>query len=321
MYFSPMYRIVVCVSLLFPASAVAQNDTSNVEKQEYSESGLSPAFQRLNGRMHAALREVVQIERNQLGPLIMFEDGKMKLYRGDQEVAGFSIIPPVTYDQLKIIGHAAFSVVIQAQRTDLSLDQKRIWVDDFEQELRQVRVEVSAFDWPRPLMKSQRQLIDQTLQFSEKVKQEQLVETDIRAFTAQILPLLQDGFAHSARLHVDLIHRQGEKIYALLTPEERMQVRGYFHGGRGARVGNLALQYVSWFVGERTGEESERVIFTEGVLERERAMVELAKFGIERELAEMVFGDPAGLHRDVLSGATRTYLDTFPDVGDVFDVE
>ena len=60
------------------------------------------------------------------------------------------------------------------------------------------------------------------------------------------------------------------------------------------------------------------MVFTEGVLERDRAMVELAKFGIERELAELVFGDPAGLHRDVLSEATRAYLATFPDVEDEF---
>ena len=120
---------------------------------------------------------------------------------------------------------------------------------------------------------------------------------------------------------MDLIHRQGEKIYALLTPEERAHVRGYFHGGRGARVGNLALQSVSWLVGERTGQESERVIFTEGVLERDRAMIELAKFRIERELADLVFGDPSGLHQDVLSGATRAYLATFPDVIEAFGAE
>ena len=64
-----------------------------------------------------------------------------------------------------------------------------------------------------------------------------------------------------------------------------------------------------------------RVIFTEGVLEPDRAMIELAKFRVERELTELVFGDPAGLHRDVLSEATRAYLATFPDVIDAFSVD
>ena len=322
MSFFRTFAVVLCFSLLGSFSALAEEPAATNEAEAYAAPELSPALQSLNGRMHAALQEVVILQRQQLGPLIMFEDGQMKLYRGDEEVAGFSIIPPLAYDQLKIIGHAAFSVVIQAHRTDLSSEEKNTWLVEFQQDLRQIRTELSSFDLPKPLMKSQRKLIDYTLEFSEHVQQQnQTSETDIRAFTERILPLLQDGFTHSAHLHVDLIHRQGEKIYALLTPEERAYVRGYFHGGRGARVGNLALQYVSWLVGERTGQESERVIFTEGVLERDRAMIELAKFRIERELADLVFGDPSGLHQDVLSGATRAYLATFPDVIEAFGAE
>ena len=322
MFISRTFPIVVCLSLLWSVPAFAEEAAAKSASEAYSKTELSPALQRLNGRMHTALREVVMVQRSQLGPLIMFEEGEMRLYRDDEKVAGFSIIPPLAYDQLKIMGHAAFSVVVQAHRTDLSSEEKKAWLADFQQELSQIRTELPSFDLPKPLMKSQRKLIDYTLEFSEHVQQQnQTSETDIRAFTERILPLLQDGFTHSAHLHVDLIHRQGEKIYALLTPEERAYVRGYFHGGRGARVGNLALQYVSWLVGERTGEESERVIFTEGVLERDRAMIELAKFRIERELADLVFGDPSGLHQDVLSGATRAYLATFPDVIEAFGAE
>ena len=323
MSFSRTFSVVLWVSLLgsFPASAA--EPTASVEAGAYAAPELSPALQRLNGRMHAALQEVVILQRQQLGPLIMFEDGEMKLYRGDEEVAGFSILPPLAYDQLKIIGHAAFAVVIQAHRTDLSSEEKSAWFVDFQRDLSQIRTELPSFDLPEDVMKSQRRLIGLTLEFTEQIQQSEPsdLDADIRAYTDRILPLLQEGFAHSAQLHVDLIHRQGEKLYALLTPEERLSVRGYFHGGRGARVGNLALQYVSWLLGERTGEESERVIFTEGVLERDRAMIELAKFRVERELAELVFGDPAGLHRDVLSEATRAYLATFPDVVDAFGVD
>ena len=324
MSFSRTFPVVLCFSLLGSFSALAEEPAATNETEAYAVPELSPALQSLNGRMHAALQEVVILQRQQLGPLIMFEEGEMKLYRGDEEVAGFSIIPPLAYDQLKIIGHAAFSVVIQAHRTDLSSEEKSAWFVDFQRDLSQIRTELPSFDLPKDVMRSQRKLIDLTLEFTEQIQQQSdpsEVSTDIRAYTDRILPLLQKGFAHSAHLHVDLIHRQGEKLYALLTPEERAYVRGYFYGGRGARVGNLALQYVSWLLGERTGEESERVIFTEGVLERDRAMIELAKFRVERELAELVFGDPAGLHRDVLSEATRAYLATFPDVIDAFGVD
>ena len=300
--------LTIALSLLRIGSVSAETPTE-----------LSPALRSLNGRMHQALRDVVTAERQQLGPLIMFEDGEIKLYRGDQEVAGYTIVPPLAYDQLKIIGHATFAVVIQVHRSDLSFGDRKAWLEGFVSELQTVRTELESFELPEELEKSQRALIGHTLELAKTAQhQEDIREAELRAFAQQVLPLLQDGFTHSARLHVDLIHQQAEKLYALLTPEERVQLRGYFHGGRGAREGNLALQYVSWLVGERTGAESERVVFTEGVLDRDRAMVELAKFGVERQLAGLVFGDPAGLHRDVLSEATRAYLATFPDVEDEF---
>ena len=133
--------------------------------------------------------------------------------------------------------------------------------------------------------------------------------------------MMQQAFTYSARAHIDLIHAQARKLYALLSPTERTEVRGYFYGGRGARAGNLALQYVSWLVGENSGEESERIIFSEGIYEHDEALDALAKYSAERKLAQLVMGDPSGLHRDVLSEATRKYLDSFPHPSKVFDVQ
>ena len=92
-------------------------------------------------------------------------------------------------------------------------------------------------------------------------------------------------------------------------------------GGRGARVDNLAMQYVSWLIGERTGRESGRLIFSEGVRSKDKALALLAQYSVERELAELVFDDPNGLHRDVLGEATRAYLSTFPDAAELFSKE
>ena len=78
------FTLVLSLLCIGPASAEAPTE-------------LSPTLKSLNGRMHQALREVVTAERQQLGPLIMFEDGKIKLYRGDREVAGHTIVPPLAY--------------------------------------------------------------------------------------------------------------------------------------------------------------------------------------------------------------------------------
>ena len=193
--------LTIALSLLRIGSVSAETPTE-----------LSPALRSLNGRMHQALRDVVTAERQQLGPLIMFEDGEIKLYRGDQEVAGYTIVPPLAYDQLKIIGHATFAVVIQVHRSDLSFGDRKSWLEGFVSELQTVRTELESFELPEELEESQRALIGHTLELAKTAQhQEDIREAELRAFAQQVLPLLQDGFTHSARLHADLIHQQAEK--------------------------------------------------------------------------------------------------------------
>ena len=233
-------------------------------------------------------------------------------------MAGFPIAPPVQYQRLKVLGHAAFGVVIQVYRSDLLPDERRAWLKETDAHLLAVQGELPGFGFPADLESAQSQLIERTREFIGAAHVKLPTREDVEKYTQTILPLLEMGFVYSARAHIDVIHRQAEKLYTLMTPEERKTVRGYFYGGRGAREGNLALQYISWLVGENTGKESERIVFSEGITERKEAWDALAKFSVERKLARLVLGDPAGLHRDVLSAATREYLLTFLPVQEVF---
>lgn len=302
--------IVLFMGLLTVPPAVA--DSPDKES-------LSPAMQNLNRGMHLALRDAVARERTQLGPLILFEDGQMKLYRGDEEVAGFPVAAPLQYHQLKVLGHAAFGTVIQLQSTDLEGKDLESWRENTQAGLAAARAELPTWGLPKELQKSQEELIALILNLLGETPGVRPTEARLKVYTGNLLPLMQQGFTHAAQIHLDVIHAQGKKLYALLTPKERETVRGYFFGGRGAREGNLALQYISWLVGENTGKESERIVFSEGITDRKVALNALAKFSAERKLAALVMRDPSGLHRDVLSTATRKILDTFPPVSEAFD--
>jgi len=280
---------------------------------------LSPTLQALNGMMHSAIREAVSDERTALGPLILFEDGQMKLFRDDVEVAAIPASPPLVYHQLKVIGHSAFVTVIQLWRPTLTPDARAAWLGRFKGLLTQLQAELPSYGLPAELQRSQAALISHTLTLVERASSGAPVSRgELKRFARQVRPHLQAGFTHSARAHIDLIHQRTGELYAHLTLEERKQVRASFAGGRGARVGNLALQYVSWLIGERTGRESARVVFSEGVQGREKALIAFAQYGVERELAELIFDDPDALHRDVLGDATRAYLRSFPNASALF---
>lgn len=280
---------------------------------------LSPAAQALNGMTHAALSDAVKQSRQALGPLIMFEEGKMKLFRGDTEVIALPASPPIVYHQLKVIGHCALAIVIQLWRPQLSAEERVEWLTRFKVELLKLSAELPSYDLPAELERSQAQLISLILRLIERASgDERLPREELKSFSRAIRPHLQAAFKHSARVHIDLLHARANELYALLSPEERGKVRGFFYGGRGARVDLLPLQYVSWLIGERTGRESGRVIFSEGVTEKEKGLMSLAKYGVEREIAELIFDDPDALHRDLLGAATRDYLKSFPNAEAAF---
>lgn len=300
--------VLMSVFISFGHAKPVERTAPAAQKQE-----LSSAFKNLNSRMHRALGEAVQRERQSLGPLILFEEGEMRLYKGDNKMAGFPISPPLVYHKLKVLGHAAFATMIQMSQSNVLTDEKRNWLQSVHVDLKAAHKELKTTDLPASLRNSQNKLIELTSTFIKSAIETPPTEAEIKAYAAQIKPHLKAGFDYCARLHIDLIHAQAKKLYALLTPAEYETVRVYFYGGRGARVGNLALQYMSWFIGERTGKESERIIFSEGIYEHQKAMDALAKYSIERRLAEISLGDSNALHRDVLSDATRAYLETFPE--------
>ena len=158
---------------------------------------------------------------------------------------------------------------------------------------------------------SQDRLIQRTLTLLEKVGLTPITRGMLQEYSVEVMPYLQAGIKRSARAQVDWLHTQTQKIYALLTEEERGKVRAHLYGGRGARVGNINIQYLSWLFGEGTGKESGRIVFSENIADHDRALDYFARYTTERVLADLIFKDPTRLDRDLLSEQTRIYLSTF----------
>ena len=281
--------------------------------QHAAPSDLSPAMLRVNKKMHQAIRGAIADQRSDLGPLIIFEAGKMKLLRANKEVAAFSISPPLVYQQLKVLGHMAFAAVIQLRRSSVSDAERKRWAAELSADASLLHDELPKLGFSPELESSHRQLIERTITLLALAEQRPITIEELRRYSIEVMPALQAGIKLSARAQVDRLHAQAQKIFALLNKEERAQVRAHLYGGRGARVGNINIQYLSWLFGERTGKESGRIVFSENIREHDAAMDSLARYMTERELARLIFADPGKLDRDLLSDETRAYLETFED--------
>ena len=305
---TPIYSILGCISLIiitFSFSCFAESPPKKTEVQ------LSPVMKRINQKMHQAIRSAIADERKDLGPLIIFEAGQMKLLRQNKEVAAFSISPPIAYQQLKVLGHMAFAAVIQLNRSHIGLDEHKAWAKELRADILLMQTELPTLRFSKKLLQSQNQLIQRTLVLLDQVGQKAITKDMLRQYSNDIMPYLKAGIDHSARVQVDRLHQQAQKIFALLTADERSKVRAHLYGGRGARVGNINIQYLSWLFGENTGKESGRIVFSENIIKHDKAMDYFARYTKERQLADLIFSDPNKLDRDLLQNATKLYLSTF----------
>lgn len=280
---------------------------------------LSATLKRLNRSMHIALKGSITQHRKDLGPLIIFENGKMKLLRANQEVAAFPISPPLAYHQLKVFGHIAFATVIQLARSDLSQDQQVEWIKAVKEDIKLAKAELKTMSFSVAIVESQGKLLDHTLNLLTKAEQAPVSKADLALYSKTVVPLMQPALHKSAQLHLEVIHTQTKALYALLKVEERPLVRIHLYGGRGARRDNIVIQYFSWLFGERKGLESPRIVFSENISDHDKALDMFAKYKTEQQLAVLIFEDPNRLDRDLLGDTVREQLSHFPDSSKEFE--
>lgn len=314
-----LYPLIMILSLIINSSFCFADKGKYQTPKQSQQTKLSESFTAMNTLARKALHEVIRAEPQQLGAVIVSEAGALKLFRNGKQVASFPIPTPLEYHQLKVFGHMTLALVIQLQRNDWTKEARDAWLESFLLTGYQVQNELTHLNIPRKLRVSQSLLIRETLNLAHKVQKLKSISQElIRSYGQKIVPLLNDGFRYSAQAHIDIIHKQGRALYALLSEEERQTVRAYNYGGRGARVDNLILQYLSWLVGEGTGKESLRVIFSEGITDAKQAQSALARYSVETRIADLIFSIPQRLYRDVLGDATRDYLKTFLKVSEAF---
>ena len=305
------------LAMVTPAlSEIPRNDQDKTRVNQ-KKGELSPALKRLNQQMHRSLRGATQSLGRTLGPLIIFEEGKMKLFKQNKEVAAFSIMPPLEYQQLKVFGHVFFVTAIQLYRDELSENDRLQWAKEMIIDINIAITELDSIGLTPELAKSQKRLLTETLVLIEEAQIARPNAARLKRYIKEGLPDVWLNADRSASLHLNVIDRQARRLIALLTEEERKLVRAHLYGGRGARRDNIVIQYFSWLFGEGTGQESDRIIFSENIQDHHKAMEMFAKYRMESDLARFIFNDSTRLDRDLLGDSTRALVKEFPDAAEV----
>lgn len=124
-------------------------------------------------------------------------------------------------------------------------------------------------------------------------------------------PLLYRLTVHATEIHLDALDHAVNGELARLDARERSRLQVVVTGDHQARRRSLGMQYFAKRLpqGDPAGE---RVLYAEGVTDEKAALDLVALQRLDREVAEVFFGDPSRLQSDVLGEAAAEVLGRSP---------
>ncbi len=239
--------------------------------------------------------------------VVSFDDAT--LLRADAPAQTESFTPPL-YHRYKEVAHLPLGL----------WSTLAPWVDRPEQtawraplqalleRARAARATLEGVGFPPDRLGRQQQIFDRSIALMEATLAAGRPDRAALAAFAQAMaaPVLANG-DDAAALQIDGLHAVVGSWRQALTPAQWRQLHVLVLGPKMPRADNLAMQYFERVMGR--AERDRRLLYAEGIFDRDGALSLLGTVVTDRALAQAFFGDPMRMDRDFLSDGARKRLD------------
>ena len=304
------YLLIVYLCFINLAWTVqAKSNDSQVDEKSKTNLGtnLGPTLERISKQFQRVLAEEIDREKSLLGPILLFDQNKLKLIRGGQVVAEARAEPTLIYHQVKAYSDMCLLVAIRLSTID---DQKqRIeWASQFIKEVNEAQKLTVQLSLTSELKARQIALSALTYSLLENSQKSNFSKGLIHSYLKEVRPLIIKNFEVAAADHIlQLDHAVGQ-LFEHLEPGERKRLHAITYGPRGTRSGNLIVQYLAQLLGQSSLTEGERVFYSENLQDQESVIDLVSKHNVELALGQLLFDDSLKLQRDILSDAAYQIL-------------
>jgi hypothetical protein len=170
------------------------------------------------------------------------------------------------------------------------------------------RAAVDGVGFPADRLARQHLILDQSIALMERALAAGQPDRAALAACARAMaaPALANG-GDAAALQIDGLHTLVASWRAMLSPQEWRALHVLVLGPKMPRTENLSIQYFQRVMGRH--ELGRRLLYAEGIFEREAALGLLGTVVTDRALALAFFGDPMRMDRDFLADGARKRLD------------
>jgi hypothetical protein len=287
----------------------------------FSAAGIAdPAIDPALAALNKASREAYAAGREALiartSPVIVVEFDDLLLLRDGQETRA-PFTPPI-YHALKSVAHLPLGIYAVLAPEASGVAPGRDWRGPL-QAMREKAVAVAAradgmgFDGTQ--LKRTRKILDESVGFIDRTIAAGAISEDaLRGYAQRVAPLTLANANDAARAQVDGLHAAFQRLRGGLGARELAQLYVLVLGSKTPRAGNLQYEYFVNALGREAADK--RVIYVEGVFDRERALGVLATLVIDRRVGRDFYGEEGRMERDLLAdGAEARLLEIFGRLG------
>lgn len=295
----PSIRVLVVVlpALLLALPLRAQEDPAAVQQ-----------LQALNRDFRATYEATRKQMEQRAEPVLIVAGDDLELYRRGEKQWSAHITPPL-YGRYKAIAHIPFAVeLILASWLESREPGWQSALQGYRDKVAALQPRMGQLGFPPEQLPRQQAIVQAALGYMNSLLQAGRIEpADLRSYArAQAADLLANADA-AAAVQLDLMHAEAMKLRALLGERDWARLWILVPGPKSPREGNLQYSYFSRLLGGH--EDEKRLLYFEGVFAVPPSLNQLGRYVTDRQAAELFFGDPYRLDRDLLADGAARHLD------------
>jgi hypothetical protein len=292
---------LISASLLLPVPARGDDlDPTLVELNKVSREAYAGGRQALLARTDPVI-------------IVAFDD--LVLLRGGEETR--TPFTPTLYHGLKSVSHlplGIYGALAPAVAGDAAADWRAPLQAMREQALAAAG-RLGAAGFSEAQLGRERKIVDESVGFIERTLAAGSISAEeLRAYAREMAPLALANAADAARVQVDGLHAAFTAMKAQMSAAELAHLYVLVLGSKTPRADNLQYEYFVNALGPGSG--GKRVIYAEGIFDKDRALGLLGTLVIDRRIGADFYGDEARMERDLLGdGAAARILQIFGRLG------
>jgi hypothetical protein len=298
------------------AVAVATATLVSFSGISFADPAIDPALAALNKVSREAYAAGRDALLSRTSPVIVVEFDDLLLLRDGKETRA-PFTPPV-YHALKSVAHLPLGIYGVLAPAASGVAPGGDWRLSL-QKMREAAVAVAAraeqMGFDAAQLSRTRRLIEESIGFIDQTAAAGTIsEASLRAYARRVAPLTLANASDAARAQVDGLHHAFERLKADMSERELAELYVLVLGSKTPRAGNLQYEYFVNALGRDAADR--RVIYVEGVFDRERALGVLATLIIDRRVGRDFYGEEGRMERDLLGdGAEARLLQIFGRLG------